>query len=725
MQVDRRLASGLSLGAMAVGYVLVAVALFVDHHVLDAAVYQDALVEADAYERTYTEILVDPDVIDVTEELLGDLGLEWLPPADARVLATSTLRWVLPPSLIQQGSDRLITSSLAYVRGDVDRLEADVDLRPVADHLEDAVASYAMGALTAATDEVFDTLDEFRAGVADFAASIRAGRIPASVPVPGDELDPDAVAAVLDEVAAATGSDRLTVASLAAARSRDAVAAAITGALDVRVREATEHLNERLEDGRFFDPVLQVADRAERSRSTVVGTLNTARDLVAVFGAVALGLGLVLAILGTVGTVLLHRTDRRRLVSRLAAGAVAAGAVAGVVLLAAPRLLRPPLGPATTSGAGSWDLPLALRAVLLDVEGNISSTLSRAAFGYVVAPLVVGAVLGVAVVVSGWWRRFDVALAATTAAMAVAVGAVWIVAPASESSQACNGHVELCDRAYDEIVQAATHNSMSSPDVVRVWPEHDETIGEQLDRGIRALLVDTHYWTELTSPDQLATLSPDIPRPIIEATLARQDAALAGRPGAYLCHNHCIWGGAPIVEALEEITAFLDDNPRDVVTLIIQDAISTQDTVSAFEAAGLLRYVHTQVAGTDWPTLDELIDRGERLVVFAEASGPPPGWYHAAFEHIQDTPFRFESVDDLSCEPARGPDDATLFLMNHWLQAVAPDRRNAAIANTREVIVERARRCEAERGQLPDFIAVDFSGIGDVLGAVDELNGLP
>jgi hypothetical protein len=38
--------------------------------------------------------------------------------------------------------------------------------------------------------------------------------------------------------------------------------------------------------------------------------------------------------------------------------------------------------------------------------------------------------------------------------------------------------------------------------------------------------------------------------------------------------------------------------------------------------------------------------------------------------------------------------------------------------------VERARRCAAERGTLPNFIAVSFYSIGDVLGAVDQLNGV-
>ena len=38
--------------------------------------------------------------------------------------------------------------------------------------------------------------------------------------------------------------------------------------------------------------------------------------------------------------------------------------------------------------------------------------------------------------------------------------------------------------------------------------------------------------------------------------------------------------------------------------------------------------------------------------------------------------------------------------------------------------MDRARRCAEQRGRLPNFIAVSFYGIGDVIGAVDELNGV-
>ena len=59
---------------------------------------------------------------------------------------------------------------------------------------------------------------------------------------------------------------------------------------------------------------------------------------------------------------------------------------------------------------------------------------------------------------------------------------------------ACNGHEELCDRAYDEVAYPATHNSMSAAaEPGWFFPEQPDGIIAQLDYGIRVLLIDSWY----------------------------------------------------------------------------------------------------------------------------------------------------------------------------------------------------------------------------------------
>jgi hypothetical protein len=48
----------------------------------------------------------------------------------------------------------------------------------------------------------------------------------------------------------------------------------------------------------------------------------------------------------------------------------------------------------------------------------------------------------------------------------------------------------------------------------------------------------------------------------------------------------------------------------------------------------------------------------------------------------------------------------------------------ANASNQVPVVLERANNCTAEWGLIPNFIAVDYWGQGDIVLAVDVLNGL-
>ena len=95
-----------------------------------------------------------------------------------------------------------------------------------------------------------------------------------------------------------------------------------------------------------------------------------------------------------------------------------------------------------------------------------------------------------------------------------------------------------------------------------------------------------------------------------------------------------------------------------------------------------------------------------------------PLTWHQAFEVLQETPYRFERPEELSCRANRGGTSGSLFQINHWLTTTPTARpSNAEIFNTREFLLDRARQCQRERGMLPNVLAVDFAGTGDVVGA--------
>jgi hypothetical protein len=264
---------------------------------------------------------------------------------------------------------------------------------------------------------------------------------------------------------------------------------------------------------------------------------------------------------------------------------------------------------------------------------------------------------------------------------------------------------------------------MSSPDVVRVWPEHDGNIRQQLDFGVRTLMIDASYWRAVDDAP-LQSLRQLVPSDATAGLIETIESRIAPRPGVYLCHSQCALGAIPMTAALAQVKGFLDDDPDEVVTLMIQDGVDPRDVEATFRDSGLDDLLYDGPGDGEWPTLGQLIDRGQRLIVFSEQHVPRPSWYRSAFQHIQDTPYGARSPAELSCARNRGPADAPLFLMNNWVEQQAPDRAAAAIVNAKDFIVPRAQRCARERGKMPNFIAVSFYGIGDVLGAVDELNGV-
>ena len=167
---------------------------------------------------------------------------------------------------------------------------------------------------------------------------------------------------------------------------------------------------------------------------------------------------------------------------------------------------------------------------------------------------------------------------------------------------------------------------------------------------------------------------------------------------------------------------FLDQHPDNVVVIVFQDGLSIDRMVAALDESGLGARAWT-FDGT-FPTLAELIDAGTNLVITGESGGPPPDWYHHAWELIQDTPYSFSSEEEFSCEANRGQATNPLFLVNHWIGTPLPTAEGAAEVNAAPILEARAQLCAAERGQRVNLLGVDFYDRGDLFEVVDRLNGL-
>lgn len=72
---------------------------------------------------------------------------------------------------------------------------------------------------------------------------------------------------------------------------------------------------------------------------------------------------------------------------------------------------------------------------------------------------------------------------------------------------------------------------------------------------------------------------------------------------------------------LKDIQTFLEANPSEIVTIFIEDYVtSSQGLSKVFSAAGLSKYLfpvsRMPKDGGDWPTVDDMVQKNQRLLVF-------------------------------------------------------------------------------------------------------------
>lgn len=157
---------------------------------------------------------------------------------------------------------------------------------------------------------------------------------------------------------------------------------------------------------------------------------------------------------------------------------------------------------------------------------------------------------------------------------------------------ACNGHAQLCNRKYSNVSQIGSHDSP----FVGPLPQdnQDIVITAQLNAGVRFLQAQTHK---------------DL----------RDSSTLD------LCHTSCLLlDVGPLQSYLGTVKTWLDANTHEVLTLLLVngDGVDISLFDKAFTNSGIKHYAYvppsspSTLAIDAWPTLQQLITAGTRLVVF-------------------------------------------------------------------------------------------------------------
>ncbi|WP_327665641.1 hypothetical protein [Streptomyces sp. NBC_00498] len=712
-----------ALVVAAVATLTVCVTATVRGTLLDPGFHAAVLDEQHAYDRLYNEVLVDPEATPVTRDLLARLAVP-----EAQI--TSNIKLVLPPDTLRDLTRQQIDAVVGYLNGDRADLRLVVDLRPVLANLDGLAHTYFGDLVAGVQNRSEPDFDRFRATLADEVRELAAGRAPEGLPqLP---LTPDQASRVADTLLALVpAGERADLrpeveTALVDGDVGTALAAVAPATVTDRVQGAAAQLR-TLVDGGTWD----LTDTLEASGNDLSG-LHDARPYTAVGLGVLEVVAAVLLLLSLTALWLLGpQQPGRRLILLgipLVAGGVLAALAAWVTRLVTDgQLVAPP---------DSW--PPSLTRLVDDVQRAAVGHLTSTALWAALVPVLAGALLaGVGLLARservgrvprvarerlGSPRR-AVGLGFGAACLAVAGMVLMPRAASPAAARECEGSTELCDRPYDEVAYLTSHNAMSTTADHFIGPLQDPPISTQLDHGVRAMQLDTYRWE---TPEEITARLDNSDFTAEQQALVRSAVNRINPPrkGLWLCHAVCRAGAISLVPTLREIGDWMKDHPNEVVTLIVQDAISAEDTRKAFHQAGLDKLAHRPDAdpAKPWPTLGEMIDSGRRLVVFAEKADTPASWYRNFYRYGMETPFSFRSPDQMSCVPHRGGDDKRLFLLNHFITNNGGSRIDAGEVNARRYVLDRAHRCERERGRPVNFVAVDYATIGDAQGAVDALN---
>jgi hypothetical protein len=265
----------------------------------------------------------------------------------------------------------------------------------------------------------------------------------------------------------------------------------------------------------------------------------------------------------------------------------------------------------------------------------------------------------------------------------------------NSTSDACNGHVELCDRTLDAVTLPGTHNSFASEaDGFARYINANHTVGvaEQLTAGVRVFLLDVY----------------------------EEDGQRV------LCHGPCTLGSLGHVDVLSQMAAFVEQHPREVLAIVYQDSASPEAIAEDLGVVGLAEHAITHTPGDPWPTLGSMIDAQTQLLVMLEYAGPPPEWMHQFSDLAWDTPYAWKAIEEFDCRFGRGDPDNPLLQVNHWLSTELglPDADRAAETNSFDILYGHAAACLEDPGDHPNFLVVDYHLSGDLFAVVDALNGL-
>ena len=259
----------------------------------------------------------------------------------------------------------------------------------------------------------------------------------------------------------------------------------------------------------------------------------------------------------------------------------------------------------------------------------------------------------------------------------------------------CNGSPILCLKKYNDIAYLTTHNAFNSDQDGFLFPNQTYNIASQLNAGVRGLMIDVYNHF--------------------------------GTPTAY--HTIFALGTIPFANLLLDIKSFLDNNPNEIITIILECYVTANDIENEINQAGLINYLYTHNHNIGWPTLQNMINNNNRLVIFSDVDDANSSqlWYHYIWDYAVETHFSVSTINNFTCNFNRGDSINDLFILNHFVTDANLGYglyNESNDVNSNPFFITRALDCQNQTNKFPNFLTIDFYELGDGLDVVDELNGV-
>lgn len=220
----------------------------------------------------------------------------------------------------------------------------------------------------------------------------------------------------------------------------------------------------------------------------------------------------------------------------------------------------------------------------------------------------------------------------------------------------------------------------------------------------------------------------------------------ADDPGRLFPYTPCLLdnGRTPLINVLQNVKFFLATHPHEVFTLLVEDHIENhQELTNIFTQAGLIPYAHSQDPNKLWPTLQEMIISGKRLVIFVTTSvdsatypwfnseGPykwlPTRGTFSNVEELQRVTIENELGVPLGAQTIEQDPKNKILIISHTItNGFTGNKTSATAINSRAIFRNRMKNMCTALNRIVNFISVDFyeHPNNDVFDVVDEINGV-